>query len=198
MNKIYALLVLLVVLASSCKDPCDDVTCNGNGVCLDGTCLCDDGFEGVNCEKDLCADVNCNDGNCVNGDCECDEGFEGENCEFAERDKFIGTWSGDVMCEPAIPTGESTIIITADPADGASVLFSLDFELLPLEPVSGTVVGKKVFITADTQEIDFMGFPVMVTIGGDGEYNDDGTISMNISLANAISPISCSGLLSPQ
>lgn len=34
----------------SCTDPCQDVSCGANGVCEDGTCLCDDGYEGTNCE----------------------------------------------------------------------------------------------------------------------------------------------------
>jgi len=34
----------------SCSDPCDEVNCGANGQCNEGICLCDDGFEGENCE----------------------------------------------------------------------------------------------------------------------------------------------------
>lgn len=38
------------LLFTSCvKDPCRDVVCLNSGTCLDGTCLCQDWYEGANC-----------------------------------------------------------------------------------------------------------------------------------------------------
>jgi hypothetical protein len=39
----------LMITQNSCRDPCKDVECN-NGVCEEGTCKCDAGYEGTNCE----------------------------------------------------------------------------------------------------------------------------------------------------
>ncbi len=50
MKNIFALAFFLLLLTSSCKDPCKDINCN-NGICLEGTCLCDDGYEGINCDQ---------------------------------------------------------------------------------------------------------------------------------------------------
>ena len=36
----------------SCTDPCADIVCGDNGVCDDGTCLCDEGYEGTACETE--------------------------------------------------------------------------------------------------------------------------------------------------
>ena len=42
--------VFALTLLSSCGDKCDDVTCQNDGICNDGTCECLVGFEGENCE----------------------------------------------------------------------------------------------------------------------------------------------------
>ncbi len=51
-----ALIVALAFGVQSCKkddpDPCEDVTCSGNGTCNDGDCACDDGYIGSNCETE--------------------------------------------------------------------------------------------------------------------------------------------------
>ena len=51
-----ALLVAVVgmVFTSSCtKDPCADVSCSSTGVCVDGTCDCDEFYEGGNCATEM-------------------------------------------------------------------------------------------------------------------------------------------------
>lgn len=46
---VIAFAALGVFSLQSCDpDPCKDVTC-GNGVCLEGTCLCEDGYDGTDC-----------------------------------------------------------------------------------------------------------------------------------------------------
>ena len=48
------LFILVFIATESCKkkDACDNVSCNGGGVCVDGTCQCDSLHEGTNCETD--------------------------------------------------------------------------------------------------------------------------------------------------
>lgn len=51
--KIAVIISLLgLTLISSCKDePCDNVVCQNNGVCMEGVCDCPLGFEGEFCEE---------------------------------------------------------------------------------------------------------------------------------------------------
>lgn len=48
---VAALMVCVTLFVMSCgtTDKCETVNCNGNGVCVDGTCNCDAGYEGINC-----------------------------------------------------------------------------------------------------------------------------------------------------
>lgn len=50
--KIYIpFLSMIVFLFSSCiVDPCADVSCK-NGYCVDGTCICDEGYDGTYCQR---------------------------------------------------------------------------------------------------------------------------------------------------
>lgn len=49
--KLSILVLTLNLLFAACStDPCEDVVCV-NGDCIDGTCDCVEGFEGVNCDK---------------------------------------------------------------------------------------------------------------------------------------------------
>lgn len=52
LNLIAAALVVGVALfIASCgtTDKCEDLNCGANGVCVDGTCQCDVGYEGTDC-----------------------------------------------------------------------------------------------------------------------------------------------------
>lgn len=47
------LLGLITIAISSCKvDACKDVVCLNGGVCDEGDCLCEPGYEGFNCETE--------------------------------------------------------------------------------------------------------------------------------------------------
>lgn len=49
----HILFSLLVIFFLACSDnPCEDVNCN-NGVCIEGTCDCEEGFSGTNCNQIL-------------------------------------------------------------------------------------------------------------------------------------------------
>lgn len=134
--------------------------------------------------KDPCKDINCNDGVCLEGTCLCDDGYEGVNCEKLEREKFVGSWTGPLDCGGMLGSNEATILVTEDPSNNAGLLFQLDFDILDLDPLQGTVSGDIFFISPSEQTIDFPGlgeFPV--TISGDGTFNDDDTVSAKIIAA---------------
>jgi len=42
----------ILALASCTSDPCVDVTCYNDGVCDDGTCMCTDWYEGMDCSTE--------------------------------------------------------------------------------------------------------------------------------------------------
>ncbi|MGB1318877.1 MAG: DUF5074 domain-containing protein, partial [Flavobacteriales bacterium] len=54
MKKVYQLMLAAttIVVMNACNQPesCDDVICQNNGICVEGTCECPDGFSGPNCE----------------------------------------------------------------------------------------------------------------------------------------------------
>jgi len=73
--------------------------CNGNGLCMNGLCMCNVGFRGVDCSDKVCADPkmtgpNCdmvacpNDcsakGLCLKGKCICQTGYAGVDCAMSE------------------------------------------------------------------------------------------------------------------
>ena len=74
-------------------DDCSTNPCV-NGTCYDLVndylCVCDDGYNGTNCDIDIneCDDNPCINGNCtnrINGySCSCDSGFAGNRCESGE------------------------------------------------------------------------------------------------------------------
>ncbi len=65
------------------------VLCGGHGRYLQGSCRCETGWKGPECNvrSNECEIVDCNGhGKCVAGNCQCLSGFRGTNCE-------IGMWS---------------------------------------------------------------------------------------------------------
>ena len=120
-NKLNLLGILMVSLValSSCDDPCSDVSCLNGGECLEGTCLCPDGYQGIDCgEIDSCYQVTCfNGGSCESGVCNCAAGYEGTDCSEAYNAKFSGSFlSGNDVCDSTI-LGQHTIVLTASTTD---------------------------------------------------------------------------------
>lgn len=50
-NLLGVLAIATVLFFSGCDtDPCKDIDCGTNGTCVEGTCVCDAGYEGTSCE----------------------------------------------------------------------------------------------------------------------------------------------------
>ena len=51
-KKSALLMLLTIMFLGSCKDePCDNILCQNDGICIDGLCDCPSGFEGEFCEE---------------------------------------------------------------------------------------------------------------------------------------------------
>lgn len=85
MKKATLLLLLgLITLTFSCKkDPCEGKVCLYGGTCVNGNCICANGYTGASCETppNSCLNITClNGGYCANGLCVCPTGYTGANC----------------------------------------------------------------------------------------------------------------------
>lgn len=50
-NSVFGLLLMSLSLSyTSCTNPCDTVVCKNSGICSEGSCTCQDGYEGPYCE----------------------------------------------------------------------------------------------------------------------------------------------------
>ncbi len=55
--------------------------CGGHGTCgEDGSCICNEGYRGLDCAILTCPNDCSDQGQCMNGTCVCDAGFSGEDC----------------------------------------------------------------------------------------------------------------------
>jgi hypothetical protein len=51
--QILGVVAVSIISFSACEtDACKDVNCGDNGTCVDGDCVCDSGYEGVNCQTE--------------------------------------------------------------------------------------------------------------------------------------------------
>ena len=53
MKKYFFAAALATATIFSACDPCKDVECQNSGTCVEGTCECATGYEGVNCETEM-------------------------------------------------------------------------------------------------------------------------------------------------
>jgi len=106
--KYLLITAFITTLINGCGDPCDDVDCGPNGVCVEGNCVCNDGYSGANCGVNVCDSVDCGpNGTCntTTGDCACNPGYEGEFCDLEIRERYYGTYIGDMTgCPPDLVT----------------------------------------------------------------------------------------------
>uniref|UniRef100_A0A8C8ES33 Zmp:0000000846 n=1 Tax=Oncorhynchus tshawytscha TaxID=74940 RepID=A0A8C8ES33_ONCTS len=54
--------------------------CNDRGVCFNGMCICNAGYQGEDCSQLACPNNCHNRGQCVNRQCVCNVGYQGEDC----------------------------------------------------------------------------------------------------------------------
>jgi hypothetical protein len=86
--------------ASTCQDPCKDVSCGDWGICnpADKTCLCDPGWKGEWCDRKQCSGRGIDDGS---GTCHCFPGFAGSDCDTCGAPLAVSGKS--YICRPCPP-----------------------------------------------------------------------------------------------
>ena len=175
LKKLIYLCFVAIMLSSCGDDPFDScavIDCGLNGECLEGTCDCEDGYSGVNCEIfDPCFAIDCGyNGTCVDGTCDCEEGYYGDNCELIIKDRFVGTWSG-IDCE-----GDNFELII-QPGATITKLIIAD-ELLG---INANIINENNF---DIPEQDFFVpvFEISIKVIGTGKTLDNGMLEFDATI----------------
>lgn len=165
-NGMLQLLALGMLMLSSCYDPCDDTVCLNGGACLNGDCVCPDGWEGVNCQtptgggfnpSDPCYGIVClNGGECVNGVCDCANGFTGPNCSSFDP-------TVDVKITSIVVSGYS-MITSGSPWDESITGTSGPDVYLEINQASGTDYYTGFYENVSGQSLTFSGSPLPITL----------------------------------
>lgn len=91
------------------------VDCGSHGVCMGGTCRCEEGWTGPACNQRACHPRCAEHGTCKDGKCECSQGWNGEHCtigrltarlclsvpllpEKSPHGQLFSTWKRPVLC----------------------------------------------------------------------------------------------------
>lgn len=75
----YTHLFLIISNAEICS-----VDCGTHGVCMGGTCRCEEGWTGPSCNQRACHPRCAEHGTCKDGKCECSQGWNGEHCTIGK------------------------------------------------------------------------------------------------------------------
>lgn len=60
------------------------VDCGTHGVCMGGSCRCEEGWTGEACDQRVCSPLCVKHGTCKDGKCECHQGWNGEHCTIGK------------------------------------------------------------------------------------------------------------------
>lgn len=121
-SAIFLPLFFVLILASCKSDDCDRYDCSGVGTCINGACMCDEGFTGDNCQTEMCSQLDCGEfGTCVTGTCNCENGYMGELCNELVVDLFVDSngsnWQCTESCSPDDVSYASSMFSSTNQAD---------------------------------------------------------------------------------
>jgi len=73
--------------AAACSEICGSAATGSHGQCVNGSCICEAGYEGLGCTMKRCPNGCSNSlverrGECIDGRCICSAGFGGSDCSI--------------------------------------------------------------------------------------------------------------------
>lgn len=101
-------------------DACNLLDCGDDGECIDGECVCDEGYLGALCQWhedalesvgiSVCDVTFCGEGTCdpTDGSCNCNAGFVGHDCTLAAPNTQAPTAAPTTMAPTSAPTPATT------------------------------------------------------------------------------------------
>lgn len=93
--------------------------CGTHGVCMGGSCRCEEGWTGEACDQRVCSPLCVKHGTCKDGKCECHQGWNGEHCTIGRSMAKASLFSSALHCL-------SQSIMATEPWEGKDkVLFSI-------------------------------------------------------------------------
>lgn len=125
--KALCIMASVALLFSACTvDPCEDVVCQNDGVCVEGDCDCPDGFTGTECADTYAESVvgiydvlnSCNSGPAYTSEITVDPDFPSQNNRIRI---YNPTGIGDNFFYPATITSDTEINIPAFVVVGAGI-----------------------------------------------------------------------------
>ena len=211
MKKILLAFSILFIVLTGCKDKCEGVACLNNGICVDGTCHCQDGFSGSDCNiEDPCRTSNClNDGTCIDGTCDCPTGYVGTNCENTVATKFLGTYH--IICNGTLDVNGNDVDFNNEPAIAKiyqgekldEIIIYTELEMITNDipmvvDATAEVDGNEYELDATSKSIDVsIGIDISLTflVEGTGELsNGDSTLTSVIEFSGDLDgTINCVG-----
>jgi len=184
---IFALLILGLCMLSCNQDPCDTRVCLNDGICIDGTCDCPEGFIGPDCgiELDPCQTKNCRTStteNCISGNdntarCICKEGFEGDLCELEWGDKYVGFYEAEENCVG----GGSTFDMQIEKGPRFQQLTLNNFHNQETPDQSSKIVVDLPAVNVMTIAEQFMPYG---RVSGAGSFEEEGRVALSYQIIN--------------
>ena len=141
------------------------------------------------CRK-TCEEINCNNGECNNGRCNCYTGWGGKYCDVKISENFIGNWAVSEVCTNA----NDTYFLTITESVFNSSVIVLDNLYAPNTLVEATIDpgdARTIYITNYYDGFNYY--------NGTGNLDfGTGTLTINFTVDDGISPETCEAVLTPQ
>lgn len=200
MKKIISLSLLIMLLGACAKDPCTGVECLNEGICVDGSCDCPEGFIGPDCGivLDPCINLDCDPArtdSCLaistsEARCICKPGFEGEKCEARWEDKFLGDYTCAEDCQGTQVSFNLSIVDGPNPRTLALENFHNQ------SGIATKLVAELLGASVLDMEPQYMAYGV---VNGGGSLESDGRIGMSYQIITTTpDTMICNAVLTPQ